>query len=60
MRKLIALAAAVAIHVVLIFAFERSAEEALPKGEVIITELGAESVPALAQAQRDTHSRAVL
>lgn len=52
MRNFIAIAAAVAINLALVFAFQRSADEALPlpEGEVTITELALEPLPALAHA----------
>ncbi len=55
MRKFIAITATVIIHAGLVFVFARSAEEAmpLPKGEVTITELGSDFVPALAQTQHE-------
>lgn len=52
MRKIIAVAGALAINLALVVAFQRSADQALPvpNGEVTVTELELESVPTLAQA----------
>lgn len=59
MRNVIAIAATLAINLALVFAFQRSAEEALPRGEVTVTELGFDSVPALANAAVGEPARAI-
>ena len=51
MRKIIAIAGALAINLALVVAFQRSADQAVPvpNGEVTVTELAFEPVPTLAQ-----------
>jgi hypothetical protein len=52
MKRFVAVAASLLVNIGLVVAFERSANEAVPvpNGEVIVTELSIEAVPALAQA----------
>jgi hypothetical protein len=50
MNKVIAVAASLLINLSLVLAFERSANEALPSGEVTVTDLNADLDTALAQA----------
>jgi hypothetical protein len=52
MKTFVAVAASLLVNIGLVVAFERSANEAVPvpNGEVIVTELSIEAVPALAQA----------
>lgn len=52
MKKFVAVAASLLVNIGLVVAFERSANEAVPvpNGEVIVTDLSIEAVPALAQA----------
>lgn len=58
MRNIIAVAAALAINIALILAFQNSAEEAMPvpNGEVTVTDLETNSVVTLAQANVDNQS----
>lgn len=54
MKKVIAVAASLGINVAMFFAFQNSAEEALPvpSGEVTVVDLNTQSAPTLAQATR--------
>ena len=59
MRNIIAVAAALAINIALILAFQNSAEEAMPvpNGEVTVTDLETNSVVTLAQT--NVHNQSV-
>ncbi|HEY8539904.1 MAG TPA: hypothetical protein VIL28_13630 [Steroidobacteraceae bacterium] len=52
MKKFVAIAATLALHIGAAFAFQHNADKALPtpNGEVIVVELGFGPVPALAYA----------
>jgi hypothetical protein len=50
MKNVIAIAASLLVNLSLFAAFERSAHEAAPDGEVIVTDLNVEPVSSLAQA----------
>lgn len=62
MKKFVAIAASLALHVGAAFAFQLNAEQALPtpNGEVIVRELGFGQVPALADARDGERRRAAL
>jgi hypothetical protein len=62
MRNFIAIAAALAINLAMVIAFQHSANEALPvpNGEVTVTELDLEPASTLAQAVEVTQRRVAL
>lgn len=48
MKRVIAVAASLLVNLGLVVAFQQSAEDAAPSGEVIVTELNGDAVPTLA------------
>lgn len=62
MKKIIAVAGALAINLALVVAFQRSADQALPvpNGEVTVTEVEMDAVPTLAYAVTTGQRRATL
>jgi hypothetical protein len=59
MKKVIAIAASLLVNLSVVAALEKSAEEALPHGEVFVTELHVDTDIALANALPEAGSDAV-